>query len=267
MTRVPAAEAEQTMTPHPFSLDGRTAVVTGASRGLGLEMARALAHAGARVFVNGSHEGRAAAAAKQIADEGLAAEPLVFDVADEAAGRAALAKAASATGRLDILINNVGMRLRQPIEAIDSAALRGMLDVDLVAPFLLSKHAAELMKPAGFGRLIMISSVQGMFGRRGDAAYITAKGGMIAMARAIAAEYGYFGITCNVIAPGSFATETNAALVARPEGQELVKRRTFLRRYGEPHEIAGAAVFLASEAASYVTGAVLPIDGGWSAAF
>ncbi|MDB5446648.1 MAG: idnO [Phenylobacterium sp.] len=251
----------------PFSLAGRTAVVTGASRGLGFEMAMALARAGARVFVNGSHAGRAEAASARIVEEGFQAEPLVFDVTDEAAARAALSHAAAASGRLDILVNNVGMRLRQPLEAIDAAGLREMLDVDLVAPFLLSKHAAELMKASGYGRIIMISSVQGMFGRRGDAAYITAKGGMIAMARALAAEYGFFGVTCNTIAPGSFATETNADIVATPEGQALVKRRSFLRRYGEPHEIAGAAVFLASEAASYVTGALIPVDGGWSAAF
>jgi len=252
--------------PHPFSLAGRTAVVTGASRGLGFEIARALAAAGAQVFVNSRAEG-AAAAAERIVREGGQAQPLAFDVAEEAAGRAALEQAAKAAGRLDILVNNVGMRLRRRIDEIDAPALREMLDVDLVAPFLLSKAAAELMKPNGSGRLIMISSVQGLLARRGDAAYITAKGGMIAMARALAAEYGAFGVTCNTIAPGSFATETNAEIVATPEGQALARRRTFLRRYGEPHEIAGAAVFLASDAAAYITGAMIPVDGGWSAAF
>lgn len=250
-----------------FSLQGRTAVVTGASRGLGYEMARALALAGARVFINGSHAGRADAACARLREEGLSADPAVFDVQDEKAGIDALERVASVSGRLDILINNVGMRLRQPLDAISAQAMGDMLSVDLVAPFVLSKAAAPLMKAGGYGRVIMISSVQGMFGRRGDAAYITAKGGMIAMAKALAAEFGRDQITCNVIAPGSFATETNLDIMSTPEGQALARRRTFLGRYGRPEEIAGAAVFLASPAAAYVTGAVLPVDGGWSAAF
>lgn len=131
-----------------------------------------------------------------------------------------------------------------------------------MAPFALSKTAAELMIASGFGRLIMISSIQGLLGRRGDAAYITAKGGMHALTRALTAEYGRFGVTCNAIAPCTFATETNAETLANPAALALAKQRTF---FGQPHENAGSAVFLAYDAAAYGTGAILPVDGGWSA--
>lgn len=252
---------------NPASLEGRIAVVTGASRGLGLEMARSLASAGAHVFLNGSHADRAAAASARLTSEGLSVEPLAFDVGDSAAAKAALSRVRAGRGRLDILINNVGVRLREPIEKIDGAALRSLLDIDLVAPFEMSRAAADLMDPLLGGRIIMISSIQALVARRGDAAYITAKGGMISMTRALAAEFGPRNITCNCILPGSFATETNLALIETPQGQELARRRTFLGRYGRPEEIGGAAAFLASDAASYITGVTLPVDGGWTAAF
>jgi len=246
---------------HPFDLSGRVALVTGAARGLGLEMARSLGQAGAIVFLNGRDSDRLAPAIDRLQAEGIDARPSVFDVADEPAASAALA----GFDRLDILVNNVGMRLRARLDEVTTDAFRTMLDVDLVAAFALSKLAAEIMKRHGYGRLIMVSSTQGIAGRKGDVAYITAKGGMIALTRALAAEYGAEGITCNTIAPGGFHTETNAHLMTSEASLKIARRRAMLQRYGRPEEIGGAAVYLASTAASYVTASTLVVDGGWTA--
>ena len=151
--------------------------------------------------------------------------------------------------------------MREPLASIGSDELRHMLNVDLVSAFSLAKLAAPIMARGGYGRIINISSVAAMRGRRGDAAYIIAKGGMNAMTRSLAAEFGPMGITCNAIMPGGFLTETNENLKS-PAMQQMFKERMPLGRAGEPPEIAGPAVFLASPAASYVTGICLPVDGG-----
>ncbi len=250
---------------HPFDLTGRVALVTGAARGLGLEMARSLGQAGARVYLNGRDAGRLAEPVATLRAEGIDAHAAVFDVADEAVALAGLDAVAAVDGRLDILVNNVGMRLRASLEEIDAEGFRTMLDVDLVSAFSLSKRAAPVMKAGGYGRIIMVASTQGLAGRKGDVAYIAAKGGMIALTRALASEYGPDGITCNAIAPGGFATETNQRLMASEASQKIARRRAMLQRYGQPEEIGGAAVYLASPAASYVTARVLVVDGGWTA--
>jgi gluconate 5-dehydrogenase len=247
-----------------FSLAGKVALVTGAARGLGLVMATSLARAGATVLLNGRAAARLAPGFAALRDEGLAVAPLVFDVADEAAVAAAFAVIAAEHGRLDILVSNVGFRNRRPIEALSLADMRQMLEVNLTAPFGLAKHAAALMLPRRFGRLILVTSIAGPLSRAGDAAY---KGGLAALTRALAAEYGPFGITANAISPGFFATETNADRVADPAVQAFIAGRVPLRRWGRPEEIGGAAVFLASEEASYVNGHVLTVDGGMSASF
>jgi gluconate 5-dehydrogenase len=249
-----------------FDLSGQVALVTGSTQGLGYEIARGLALSGATVYLNGRDPVRTAEAAGQLTAVGLAVKALSFDVTDNVASAAAIDHVLGGEDRLDILVNNVGQRLRKNIDDIDAEAMRGMLEVDLVAPYVLAKLAAEAMKLRSYGRIIMISSIQGLMGRAGDAAYITAKGGMIALTRALAAEYGEHSITSNCIAPGSFTTPPNLAATSTPEGMAMARRRTFLRRFGAPEEIAGAAVFLASPAASYVTGVVLPVDGGWSVA-
>jgi gluconate 5-dehydrogenase len=255
------------MAEPPFSLAGRLALVTGAARGLGFAMAASLARAGAEVLLNGRDAARLAAPVASLRAEGLAAAPLVFDVADEAAVARAFAAIAGGHGRLDILVSNVGLRNRRPIDELSRADMREMLDVNLAAPFALAKAAAALMLPQGRGRLIMVTSVAGPISRAGDAAYTAAKGGLAALTRALAAEYGPRGITANAIAPGFFATETNAARVADAGFQAFVALRVPLRRWGQPHEIGGAAVFLASDEAAYVNGHVLTVDGGFSASF
>jgi gluconate 5-dehydrogenase len=248
-----------------FSLDGKLALVTGAARGLGLAMAQSLARAGAEVLLNGRDEARLRPGVEALRSAGLKASALVFDVAEEAAVDRAFAGIERAQGRLDILVSNVGLRNRQPIDQLAGADMRAMLEVNLTAPFILAKKASALMLPRRWGRLIMVTSVAGPLSRAGDAAYTAAKGGLAALTRSLAAEYGPHGITANAIAPGFFATETNAARVADPKMGPVVELRVPLRRWGEPHEIGGAAVFLASEEASYVNGHVLTVDGGLSA--
>ena len=244
-----------------FRLDGRVALVTGSARNLGYEIAKAYAGAGATVYVNGTHEGRLQAAVESLATQGLTVRPALFDVTDEALTAKEIDRIAAETGRLDILVNNVGVRMREPLEKIGSAELRHMLDVDLVPAFALSKLVAPHMERGGYGRIINMGSVGGERGRRGDAAYIIVKGGMHAMTKALCAELGPMGITVNAILPGGFLTVGNENL-ATEQMQQAIRARMPLGRSGEPHEIAGAAIFLASPAANYITGILLPVDGG-----
>jgi gluconate 5-dehydrogenase len=244
-----------------FDLEDRVALVTGSARGLGFEIARGLAAAGARVYINGTNEKRLQHAVERLKCRGVDVASVCFDVSDECLAAQSIERIFSDNDRLDILVNNVGVRMREPLEKIGSAQLRQMLDIDLVSAFTLSKLAAPLMSKGHYGRIINISSVAAIRGRTGDAAYIIVKGGMNSMTRSLAAEFGPAGITCNAIMPGGFLTETNENLKT-PAMQEMFKSRMPLGRAGDPQEIAGPAVFLASPAASYVTGVCLAVDGG-----
>ncbi|CAN7356534.1 SDR family oxidoreductase [Neorhizobium tomejilense] len=247
-----------------FSLIGRVALVTGSGRGLGLQMAKALAGAGAHVVLSGRSGDMLDEAVASIADAGGKASAAAFDVADLDAGREAIAKLHADHGRLDILINNVGARDRRPFAAFSDAEILNLIQTDLLSAIALSRKAADIMKAQGHGRLISVTSIIGNMARSGDAIYPVAKQGLTGLVRSLAVEYGPFGVTSNAIAPGMFATETNAAISAEPDMIAFMRQRVPLQRWGRPDEIAGAALFLASDAGSFVNGHVLTVDGGMS---
>ncbi|HCJ80218.1 MAG TPA: gluconate 5-dehydrogenase [Erythrobacter sp.] len=239
------------------SLAGRIALVTGASRGLGFEIARRMAEQGARVWLNGRGASAVEAAAERI---GPNARALPFDIGDDQASTAAFARLAE--DGLDILVNNVGQRDRRPLEQLRRADMAAMLSTNLVAPFDLARRAAPLMQAREYGRIINITSIAADIAR-GDVLYTASKGGLAALTRALAAELGATGITVNAVAPGYFATEANGEMTADPEIARHLARRTSLGRWGEPSEIAGAVAFLAAPEASYITGHTLAVDGGY----
>ena len=246
-----------------FSLTNRIALVTGSSRGLGRAIAQGLAEAGARVILHGRDPARLAATAANLKN---VAGTLAFDVSDTAATKTAFETIKAEHGRLDILVNNAGVIPRKPLLETTDEDWAEIIDSNLSAYFRLSREAARLMVPAKSGRIIMISSIMGLVGRPTIPGYVTAKAGLHGMVRALSAELAPIGITVNAIAPGFFPTDATEALHTDPKFSEWIASRAPMGRWGDPSELAGPAVFLASAAASYITGHILVVDGGLTAA-
>jgi gluconate 5-dehydrogenase len=245
-----------------FSLAGHTALVTGAVRGLGWEITRAMAQAGADVLLNGRNQETLQDRVQALVGDGLSAQAAPFDVSD---GTAAGIWIEQFSQPIDILINNVGMRHRKPMAETPVDEFSQMLDVNLTAAYGLARKLAPGMGQGG--AIINVTSIAGPFARANDIAYTAAKGGLAALTRALAVELGPNGVRCNGISPGYFATEANQTMVDNPAVNKFLQRRVPLQRWGAPSEIAGAAVFLASPAASYINGQILTVDGGMTASF
>lgn len=249
-----------------FRLDGRTALVTGGSKGLGLVMATALAQAGANVAVVSRTESECRAAASEIsASTGRTAYAHATDVTDSAALDALVEDVESHLGPIDILINNAGINIRGASHELSEADWDAVVDINLKSPFLLSRLVAPKMAARGWGRIINIGSILSVIGIAGRAPYASAKAGVLNLTRVFAMEYATQGVTVNCICPGPFATDMNKPLLEDPEKYAAFVAKIPMGRWGELHEITGAAVFLASDASSFITGASLFVDGGWTA--
>ena len=245
-----------------FSLKGRVAFITGSSRGIGYAIAETMALAGATVILNGRDPATLAARASALQSRGLEAAVCAADVQDEAAIARAIDETATRHRRLDILVNNAGSIHRGPFTEIPTAEWRRVLELNLTAAFFASRQAARVMAANGYGRIINTASIMAIVGRATIAPYVASKHGLVGLTRSMAAELGGKAITCNAIAPGYIRTEINVALQNDPAFDSMVRSRTPLGRWGEPQDIAGTAVFLASAAAGYVNGHVLVVDGG-----
>ncbi len=247
---------------HPFSLAGRTAVVTGSTRGLGHAIARTLGQAGAVVGVNGRDPVTTKGACRELGEAGIEAHDLVFDVSNTDLALERIEAFRNRQGSVDILVHNAGHGMRVPFLDHGFDDWQRTLDVHLSAGFRLSQEVARHMVEQKRGRIIFISSIIASIGREHVPAYGAAKGGMNALVRVMATELGPHGITVNAIAPGYVVTELTKPLQDNPAFFESVREKTPAGRWGEPDDIGWAALYLASDAAAYVNGHVLTVDGG-----
>ncbi|WP_135448365.1 SDR family oxidoreductase [Tabrizicola caldifontis] len=246
---------------HPlFDLTGRRALVTGAAQGIGFALAQGLAEAGAQVVINGRDPDRARAAAARLPG----AEALVFDVTDHAAVRAAVDGFEAAGKPIDILVNNAGIQHRAPLEDFPPEAFERLMQTNIASVFHVGQAVARHMIARGRGRIINIASVQTALARPGIAPYTATKGAVGNLTKGMATDWARHGLTCNAIAPGYFDTPLNAALVADPAFSDWLVKRTPAGRWGRVEELKGACIFLASDAASFVNGHILYVDGGIS---
>jgi gluconate 5-dehydrogenase len=245
-----------------FDLTGRTALVTGSSRGLGRAMAEGLAAAGAAVVLNGVDAGRLRDAADAMRGAGATVHEARFDVTDEAEIAAAFAALDAEGIAVDILVNNAGIQLRRPMLELQTADFRRVIETNLTSAFVIGREAARRMIPRGHGKIINIGSLTSAAARATVAPYTVAKGGIKMLTQAMTAEWAAHGIQANAIGPGYMLTDMNQALVADAAFNAWVVGRTPARRWGKPEELIGAAVFLASAASDYVNGQIIYVDGG-----
>ncbi len=247
-----------------FSLQGRRALVTGSSGGIGLALARAMAQAGAHVILNGRDAGKLAAATALLKAEGFSVSSLGFDVTDANAVRAAIERL-EAEGPIDILVNNAGMTIRNPLHEFADADWRRIMQTNLDSAYYVGQSVARKMIPRGRGKIINICSVQSELGRPGIAPYMATKGAMKMLTKGMAIDWGPHGLQVNGLGPGYFKTELTQKLVDDPAFSAWLVGRTPSRRWGDVEDLGPAIVFLASEASRFVNGHILYVDGGVTA--
>ncbi len=245
-----------------FSLAGQVAVVTGASRGLGYEMARAVAESGARVYLTARGQDQLEKSAASLRAMGLDVRSSAFDVGDPEHCVRAVRDIGEAEGRLDILVNNAGINAWEPLAEAKTSTWDSVIATNVRAPYLLCREAARFMVAKGYGRIVNIGSALAVTGREKITAYVSSKHALAGMTRALAAELGPKGVTCNMMAPGYFLTEINTSILARPGYEKGVSQRIPLGRWGDPAEAGGVVAFMVSKASSYMNGHVLVVDGG-----
>ncbi|GGC61366.1 gluconate 5-dehydrogenase [Siccirubricoccus deserti] len=245
-----------------FDLTGRRALITGSSQGIGLALARGLAEAGAAVVLNGRDRAKLEAAAARLKADGLAVDIAAFDVTDSAAVDAGVARIEAELGPVGILCNNAGVNLRGALHEMPDETWHTVIATNLHSAFYCARAVAKGMVARGQGKIINTCSVMSMLGRATTGPYTATKGAIGMLTKAMCADWAKHGIQCNGIAPGYFSTELTAPLRANPEFNDWLCKRTPAGRWGELPELVGAAVFLASDASSYVNGHLLYVDGG-----
>lgn len=245
-----------------FDLTGRTALVTGSSRGLGFAIAEGLAVAGARIVLNGVDAARLADSAAALRGKGHAVEAYAFDVCDEGAVVGAFEQLDAADIEVDILVNNAGVQFRKPMVELATEDWRRVIETNLTSAFVVGREAARRMIPRRRGKVINIGSLTSELARATVAPYTVAKGGIKMLTRAMTAEWAGHNIQANAIGPGYMLTDMNQALIDNPSFDAWVKGRTPAGRWGRPEELVGVAVFLASNASNYVSGQIIYVDGG-----
>ena len=249
-----------------FDLTGRTAIVTGGSKGLGEAMAAGLASAGADVLLTSRHADEAAETASRIArDFGRRAVGIQADVTSEQDVAAMVERALSEFGRIDILVNNAGINLRGPIDELSYDEFRQVQQINVDGLWLCSRAVVPHMKQAGRGRIINLASTLGVVGLDNRTPYAASKGAVVQITRALGLELAPFGITVNAICPGPFLTPMNVPIAEAEQTKKFIIGAVALGRWGRLEEIQGAAILLASDAGSYMTGSLVTVDGGWTA--
>ena len=249
-----------------FDLTGRIALVTGSAQGLGLAVARGLGKAGARVVLNDVVAERLEAAVTRLRGEGPDADGALFDVTDEAAVEAAVADLEARLGPIEILVNNAGVQRRAPLESFTKDDWDLLVAVNVTGTFLVAQAVARRMIPRGHGKIVNVSSVNGELARPSIAPYVATKGAVNNLTKGMATDWARYGIQVNAIGPGYFITELTQPLADDPAFDGWLRGRTPAGRWGDPSELVGAAVFLASDASSFVNGQVIYVDGGLLAA-
>ena len=245
-----------------FDLKGKTALITGSSRGLGFELARGLGRAGAALIINGRNDQTLQAATRALREEGLTVHRLQMDVLDEESIGRQIPEVEKTVGPIDILVNNAGIQRRGPLEQFDRTTWQEVLDTNLTSAFLVSRQVVTSMISRQAGKIINICSLMSEVGRRTTGPYTASKGGLKMLTKAMAAEWGPHNIQANGIGPGYFLTEMTQPLADDPDFDGWVKQRTPARRWGLPSELIGTAVYLASAASDFVNGQVIYVDGG-----